>query len=87
MPNLTRNERITKLGRAIRRYRGEYRPSEQVTGKPVKWLTPPDPSAYDDIFKWMTSLGYTLQDITAAMVKIDAFKNHEEFGEFMKGIK
>lgn len=87
MAKYTRSQRISKLGNAIRRYRGEYRPDQQTKGKPIKWLTPPDLSAVIDIFKWCESLQFIQSDITAAMVKIDGFKNHSEMAEFMKGLK
>lgn len=84
MSNLTRAERIKKLGNSIRRYRGEYRPSEQVAGKAIKWLTPPDPSAKEDVVNWFERLGY---DSRLEMGRVDGLKNHTEMAEFMKGLK
>lgn len=95
MSNHTRAERIKKLGNSIRRYRGEYRPSLQIANKPIQWLTPPDPSEKENILKWLRSLGYSEPQIDGMMLKIgeaslkcdSGFKNHDEFGAFMRELK
>lgn len=68
---MTHSEKIGKLARAIRDYRGAY---NEQTGK---WLPnrTPNPSARVRVEKWLTRISLSIGE----MARIDAFKTQEQF--------
>ena len=79
MAKLTRAERITKLGRAIWEYRGQYHKGTE------KWLRPPNPSALPRVRHWLEALGVI--DVEVAVKRIDALKSHEAYSSFLKEVE
>lgn len=71
---MTRGQRLSKLGNAIREYRGRYYES---TGK---WIQRPKPTVRPKIEKWLKSLGL---DVDESMKAIDGFKNFPEYHAWM----
>lgn len=67
---MSRNEKINKLGRAIREYRGIYNPKTGV------WKYPPKPKAAARVVRWLEEL---TADVPKAMADVDGFKTIEEF--------
>lgn len=73
---VSRNERLHKLGNAIRDYRG-------AKGVHGKWIRPPTPSARLRVCRWLDDLKI---DRDQAMAAIDGFKTREEFDAWMRGL-
>lgn len=73
---MTREQKKTKLGNALKQYRGRINPG---TGK---WIRPPDPSARRRVERWLTELGLS----GAALAKIDGFKTFGEYRDWIKTI-
>jgi hypothetical protein len=71
---MTRAEKIKKLGNAIKRLRGL---KSLNTGK---WQTPPDPSAVDDVLRWLQKLGHTEPLILKA--ELELILNFKTVGEY-----
>lgn len=78
---MSRNEKLRKLGNAIRAYRGNY---YIVTGKPDKWTRRPQPSQSIKIAELLMALGFDLEKVKKAINKIDNFKTIPEFEKWMK---
>lgn len=73
---MTRNDRLHKLGNAIREYRG-------AKGVHGKWIRPPNPGAQARVERWLAELGL---DVTTHMAAIDGFKTREEFDAWMRSL-
>ena len=73
MTKLPRNKMLSKLGHAIRRYRGTF----DRVGK--KWVEPPQPQALHDITIWLERLGESPEDVRESISTIQGFKNFKEF--------
>ena len=73
MTKIPRNKMLSKLGLAIRRYRGTRNPATK------KWINPPQPQALRDITRWLERLGETPEDIKESITAIQGFKNFKEF--------
>jgi hypothetical protein len=72
---MNRNEKLRKLGNAIREYRGRW---NSVTGK---WINPPKPEKEERIFHWLTQLN--VPEPIPAMADIQEFKTFEEMRAWM----
>ena len=72
---MSRNEKIQKLGRAIREYRGARSPYDAV------WTRTPVPRARKRVERWLAELG---QDVAKSMAAIDGFKRIEEFNAWIR---
>ena len=72
---MTRNERILKLSRAIKAYRGVFHPVSK------KWLRPPQKDKRLNIVAWLQKLHRP--DIDGDLVAIDGFKSFAEFHEWL----
>jgi len=75
---MTRNERLNKLGNAIKRFRGLYDTTTQ------KWKQAPDKNEIPNVVKWLVSLN--LNNPKGLLKEICEFKTVAEFQKFMKQI-
>lgn len=71
-------DRLQKLGRAIKVYRGAYHPVSK------KWIRPPNLRAARRIERYLRELGL---DVPKCAAEINAFQSLEEFNAFMKRIE
>jgi hypothetical protein len=74
---MSRDQKIGKLARAIKEYRGRY----NATAK--KWETPPNPGAAPRVMKWIQSLGLPLSETAH---RVTQFKTIAEFNAWLKTI-
>lgn len=74
---MSRDEKIGKLARAIRRYRGAY---NTHTGK---WLRAPEHKAGAYVRTWLFKLDMADSVIEESMDKIDGLKTHNEFNAWI----
>ncbi len=75
---MTRSKRLSKLGNAIREYRGVYYSNSG------KWKRPPKPEAVKNILRWLTSLG--VEEPITCLSDIQAFRNFDEMREWIAKI-
>lgn len=75
---MKRGERINKLGRAIRAYRGV---TEIVGGA---WIIPPQPALRRRIAEHLESLGLPLQE---TLDQIDGFKRVSEYDQWINSLR
>lgn len=72
---LTKNAKLSKLGNAIREYRGvAYIPAND--DRPVVWKRAPKPQAVDRILRWLAALNVT--EPIVALADIQEFKSFDE---------
>lgn len=74
---MSTTEKIGKLARAIRRYRGAYHPGSG------KWLRAPDRGAGADVLNWLGKLGVSAN----AIDEIDGFQTHNEFYAWLRKLE
>lgn len=74
---------IQKLGRAIREYRGAYRPHPTDPNKGT-WVRPPNPSAWRRIDVWLDRL---MVPTDAARKSIDGFQSLDEMAKWLKDVE
>jgi hypothetical protein len=72
---MTRNEKLKKLGNAIREYRGVY---YSHTGK---WKRPAKPEKEGNILIWLERLG--IQEPMPMIADIQEFKNFDQMREWL----
>lgn len=72
---MSRNEKIGKLARAVRHYRGNY---DLQTGK---WNQAPQPLKVVLVKRWLRELK---MDEHHAILKIDSFQTVQEFDRWLK---
>jgi hypothetical protein len=72
---MSRNQKISKLGHAIRDYRGRYHADSG------KWIEAPQPRAMDRIIVWLDRLNLPLQESIAA---IDGFKSFPAYRAWLQ---
>ena len=77
---MTRNERILKLGRAFRRWRGSYHPETK------KWIRQPNPNALGDVIKWLESL-QTNHGAAFHVERLNAMQSWNEWTAFVKELE
>ena len=75
---MSRNQKLKKLGNAIREYRGTYDP---YTGK---WRRPPKPEKAAGILSWLEKLG--IKEPIPALADIQEFKSFDQMRDWMKQI-
>jgi hypothetical protein len=75
---MSRAERLNKLGRAIKRFRGLYDPNTN------KWKQAPDANEIPNVVKWLTSLNVV--NPRGLIKEICELKTVDEFQAFMKNI-
>jgi hypothetical protein len=73
---MTRNQKLTKLGNAIREYRGVY---SAHTGK---WRRPPKPEKVEGILKWLERLG--IPEPIPLLSDIQEFKDFDEMRDWLR---
>lgn len=76
---MNRDQKIGKLSRAIVEYRGKY--TMDSKGDFVKWVEAPKPAALLRVKTWLDALHIFIPD---ALKKIDGFKTHVEFYNWLK---
>lgn len=76
---MTMAERIQKLGRAIKRYRGSTRGS----GENVVWVRGPQVARRGDIVRHLLALGRSKEQINADGRAIDGFKSVPEMAAWL----
>lgn len=76
---MNRNEKISKLANAIRRYRGISQPIQP--GKPVEWIVSPKIADRAFVVRWLTELGLPVPETLA---KIEAFNQIDDFNDWIK---
>jgi hypothetical protein len=74
---MNRNEKLGKLGRAVREFRGV------IITETGKWLHPPKLKAAVRVERWLKELGIDVED---GMAKINAFQILNEFRACMRGL-
>jgi hypothetical protein len=79
---MTRQEKIRKLGNAIRTYRGLYIKSKD--GDIEKWINAPDKQAYARVISWLEKLN--VSNTPSIQQTIDGFKTFEEMNTFLRTI-
>ena len=72
---MSRNEKINKLGNAIREYRGTYNP---VT---LKWKRQPKPHLADRLLRWLERLG--VDEPIVALADIQEFKDFDQMRDWL----
>ena len=77
---MSRQEKITKLCRAIRAYRGVR---EVTPGKDPRWVKSPQPDKKLVIVKWLAELGLSVSELEY----INSFKTIDEFDQWVKTIQ
>lgn len=78
---MSRNQKITKLANAIRRYRGVSQPLEP--GKPVQWITSPKIADRADVVRWLIELGLP---VTASLETINGFTLVDQFDNWIRNV-
>ena len=71
---MTRNEKINKLARAVREYRGVYIVATR------KWKRLPKPKAFPRVERWLLALGL---DVKSNLHKIERFGTINDFREWV----
>lgn len=74
---MTRQQKISKLGNAIKDYRGAYVPDSG------KWVRAPDRRALDRVTVWLRRLHL---DVAGSMKFIDEFHSFGEFNKWIGGL-
>lgn len=82
---MTKNEKINKLGNAIRRYRGIGRPTKVAGEVVMQWTQTPKPKEWDSVLEWANQLipscsGHFLK------IQVDNFKSVQEFNKWMASL-
>jgi hypothetical protein len=77
---VTRNERINKLGNAIKRYRGRCIMRD---GEIQKWVTAPQSKSAKDVRRWAAILKL---DPDATIRTVDGFKSFDEMRAWIRGV-
>ena len=72
---MNREEKLGKLGRAIREYRGV------IILETGKWFHPPKPKAVHRVERWLKELGL---DVGNCMAKIDTFQTMNDFRAWIR---
>lgn len=81
---MNRNEKLRKLGNAIRAYRGAT--STQPGDPNPKWIRSPQMDKVKRIQELLIALGFWPAEGVEAIDKIDNFKTIPEFEKWMKGL-
>lgn len=74
---MTRNEKLRKLGNAVREYRGAYIPDSK------KWVTPPKRQALERVKRWLAELKL---DVEANVRFIDECQRWDDFRAWISKI-
>lgn len=74
---MTRQQKIAKLGNAIKDYRGAYVPTSG------KWVRAPDHRALDRVKCWLQRLQL---NVTDSLKQIDEFHSFGEYDKWMGGL-
>jgi hypothetical protein len=75
---MSRTEKLSKLGNAIREYRGVYNPTNG------KWKRPPNERAAGRVLLWMERLG--VREPIPALGDIQEFKSFDEMNKWMTNL-
>lgn len=76
---MTRNQKLAKLGNAIRQYRGL---SARTNKDTIKWLRPPRPEKAKAVLDYLAILGRT--EVLLDLADIQQFKSSTEMQAWMK---
>ncbi len=79
---MTKTQKITKLARAIKLYRGMTTP-EGV--EPKKWINPPQKHRIEDIKRWLTRLN--APDVDLCIKEIDGFKTFPTYFQWLRDLE
>lgn len=75
---MSRADKVHKLANAVKEYRGTF---SEASGK---WIRAPKPSVKWRIAKWLRELR---MNVPECMTKVDAFKSHTEFNQWLNSIQ
>lgn len=71
---MSRNDKLHKLGNAVREWRGRY------DARKKRWLVPPKESARERVIRWLTDLGLDVLPSLAFLAKV---KTEREFNAWI----
>lgn len=71
---MNRNEKLAKLARATREWRGAWDATNE------KWIRPPQPKAVQRVAKWIVQLGL---ELTSTLQTLAGFKSYKEFDAWL----
>jgi hypothetical protein len=82
---MNKNEKLRKLGNAVREYRGVTRTPVRE-GVKTDWVIPPKPEKAKRIRELLALLRFDGEEQDNAMKQIDAFKTFDEFNDWIRKI-
>lgn len=74
---MNRNDKIAKLDRAVRDWRGAWDAKRQ------RWIRTPNMAAVPRVGRWLAELGL---DTVESFVRLNQFKSVDEFNAWLKKI-
>lgn len=74
---MNHNEKVAKLGNAIREYRGSY------DSKTKKWIRPENKGALTRVKTWLSRIGRSQDQIPKDVERIDGFAHTDEFRQWI----